>query len=176
MGADPEASCFLGSHPSSPQLWRVPRAAWCCLLTMWVQEWAVSRPQPSALPPGYVSPPTPALKLEKLESTLAELRAHFQACCRAVLVSSAWFAPGAEKHLPLCDHGRVPRRTNLPLAGLHPSTSVCICRRAEKATDVEDLDSVPLGKKRVRSRSNCPTPQEGCPRRLSLPVPTAPTG
>lgn len=40
--------------------------------------------------------------------------------------------------------------TNLTLAGLHPPTSVCMCKKVEKATDIEDMDSLPIRKKKKK--------------------------
>lgn len=42
--------------------------------------------------------------------------------------------------------------TNLTLAALHPPTGVCMCKKVEKATDVEGLDSFPLKKKKKKSK------------------------
>jgi len=56
-------------------------------------------------------------------------------------------SPNRDPHhgrLPVRDHGRLPRMTNLALAGLYPPTGVCVCEEVEKATDIDN--SFPLKK------------------------------
>lgn len=116
---------------------------WCFMPDLWLQGQVVGKASAGAFCPVtrvcLVS--SIGSKLKKLEKKYAKFRAHLYPHCRAISVSKPCSALGVEKYLPICDHGRLPRMTNLALAALHPPISVCTCKNTEKTTDIEGLTS-----------------------------------
>lgn len=59
-----------------------------------------------ALSPGCVSPLVSAQSWKSLKKIIVKFSIHHLRHCRTITISRPQSAPGAEKLLPICDHGR----------------------------------------------------------------------